>query len=139
RNVTGVQTCALPIYVTMFNHFELDDSRLYEWLEQLELDHFKLDDYITSAEYLSLGEKKRMHLIRMFTEGKDTWILDEPTASLNVRLRDKIWAEIFKKETVITATHDLSHLESFDYVHYLERDRKSTRLNSSHVSISYAV
>src|SRR5699024_2419796 len=111
--------------VTMFNHFELDDSRLYEWLEQLELDHFKLDDYITSAEYLSLGEKKRMHLIRMFTEGKDTWILDEPTASLNVRLRDKIWAEIFKKETVITATHDLSHLESFDYVHYLERDRKS--------------
>lgn len=106
--------------VTMFNHFELDDSRLYEWLEQLELDHFKLDDYITSAEYLSLGEKKRMHLIRMFTEGKDTWILDEPTASLNVRLRDKIWAEIFKKETVITATHDLSHLESFDYVHYLE-------------------
>ena len=85
----------------------------------LELD-FKPDDYITSAEYLSLGEKKRMHLIRMYIEDKNTWIMDEPTASLNTRLRDEIWQEIFQKDTVLAATHDLSHLEQYDYVHYLE-------------------
>ncbi len=106
--------------ITMFNHFESEENQVNEFLERFELNHFKPDDYITSAEYLSLGEKKRMHLIRMYMENKDTWILDEPTASLNIRLRDKIWEEIFKKDTVIAATHDLSHLEHFDYVHYLE-------------------
>ena len=106
--------------ITMFNHFESEKNQVNELLERFELNHFKPDDYITSAEYLSLGEKKRMHLIRMYMENKDTWILDEPTASLNTRLRDKIWEEIFQKDTVIAATHDLSHLEQFDYVHYLE-------------------
>ncbi|CDZ98977.1 putative ABC transporter ATP-binding protein [Jeotgalicoccus saudimassiliensis] len=106
--------------ITMFNHFESEESEMRALLEQFELEHFKPDDYITSAEYLSLGEKKRMHLIRMYIENRSTWILDEPTASLNTRLRDKIWNEIFQKETVIAATHDLSQLEQFDYVHYLE-------------------
>lgn len=106
--------------ITMFNHFESEENQINELLERFELDHFNPDDYITSTEYLSLGEKKRMHLIRMYIENKDTWILDEPTASLNTRLRDKIWEEIFKKDTVIAATHDLSHLDQFDYVHYLE-------------------
>ncbi len=106
--------------VTMFNHFKTEDSQINALLEQFELEHFSPDDYITSSEYLSLGEKKRMHLIRMYIEDKNTWILDEPTASLNTRLRDKIWDEIFTKETVLAATHDLSHLEQFDYVHYLE-------------------
>ncbi|CAM4309488.1 ATP-binding cassette domain-containing protein [Jeotgalicoccus halotolerans] len=106
--------------LTMFNHFKADEGELKDLLEKFELDHFKPDDYITSAEYLSLGEKKRMHLVRMHIEGKDAWIMDEPTASLNTRLRDKIWQEIFQKDTVLTATHDLSRLEQFDYVHYLE-------------------
>ena len=106
--------------ITMFNHFEAEENQINELLERFELEHFKADDYITSAEYLSLGEKKRMHLIRMYIESKNTWILDEPTASLNTRLRDKIWEEIFQKDTVLAATHDLSHLDRFDYVHYLE-------------------
>lgn len=106
--------------ITMFNHFESEENQIRDLLERFELEHFKPDDYITSTEYLSLGEKKRMHLIRMYIEDKATWILDEPTASLNTRLRDKIWEEIFQKDTVLAATHDLSHLESFDYVHYLE-------------------
>lgn len=106
--------------ITMFNHFESEENQVNALLERFELNHFKPDDDITSVEYLSLGEKKRMHLIRMHLENKDTWIMDEPTASLNTRLRDKIWEEIFKKDTVIVATHDLSHLEHFDYVHYLE-------------------
>lgn len=106
--------------ITMFNHFTSTEEIVDQLLAQYELNHFKADDYITSGEHLSLGEKKRMQLIRMTLENKSTWILDEPTASLNVRLRDKVWNEIFKKNTVIAATHDLSHLDQFDYVHYLE-------------------
>lgn len=106
--------------VTMFNHFKSTPEQLDDLLEHFELEHFEQDGFITSSEYLSLGEKKRMHLIRMFIEDKNTWILDEPTASLNTRLRDKVWAEILKKETIIVATHDLSQLHEFDYVHYLE-------------------
>src|SRR5690606_39595612 len=34
---------------------------------------------------------------------------------------------------------ELLHLDAFEEIHRPERDRKSTRLNSSHVKISYAV
>lgn len=107
--------------LTMFG--ALDKINAIEQLREYELNHFALNEYITSNEYLSLGEKKRMHLIRLILEDKSTWILDEPTASLNTRLRDKVWKTIFNKETLIVATHDLSHLESFDFVHYLENGK----------------
>ena len=107
--------------LTMFG--ALDKINAIEQLREYELNHFALNEYITSNEYLSLGEKKRMHLIRLIIEDKSTWILDEPTASLNTRLRDKVWKTIFNKETLIVATHDLSHLESFDFVHYLENGK----------------
>ena len=104
--------------LTMFGHFNLKDDQNY--LQDFDLEHFSLDDYITSNEYLSLGEKKRMQVIRLLIEDKDTWILDEPTASLNTRLKEMVWDILLERNTLIVATHDLSHLEEFDVVHYME-------------------
>ena len=104
--------------LTMFGHFSLKDDQNY--LQDFDLEHFSLDDYITSNEYLSLGEKKRMQVIRLLIEDKDTWILDEPTASLNTRLKERVWDILLERNTLIVATHDLSHLEKFDVVHYME-------------------
>ena len=47
-------------------------------------------------------------------------ILDEPTASLNTRLKERVWDILLERNTLIVATHDLSHLEEFDVVHYME-------------------
>ena len=72
---------------------------------------------------MSTGEQKRLQLIRMLLEDKDIWILDEPTAGLSSDLTKKVWGRISSQDTVIVATHDLSHLEIFGYIHYIENGR----------------
>ena len=104
----------------MFGKNKVNHHTLNDYLEYFELKSLKLDDYIYSNAQISAGERKRLHAIRMSLEHKSTWIMDEPTAHLNEKLREKMWQLILKKETLIVVTHDFSHLESFDYIHYLK-------------------
>ncbi|QYA48718.1 ATP-binding cassette domain-containing protein [Nosocomiicoccus ampullae] len=106
--------------LTMFDKNDVNHHTLNDYLEYFELKSLKLDDYIYSNAQISAGERKRLHAIRMSLEHKSTWIMDEPTAHLNEKLREKMWQLILKKETLIVVTHDFSHLESFDYIHYLK-------------------
>src|SRR5690349_23224553 len=53
-----------------------------------------------------------------------------------LQLRNDEWAEDAVSETLLAA---LSKPQSFGNRSQLKTDRKSTRLNSSHVEISYAV
>src|SRR5690625_6148221 len=64
------------------------------------------------------------------------FLMDEPLSNLDAKLRVQMRAEIQKlhqrlQTTTIYVTHDQTEAMTID--------RKSTRLNSSHVAISYAV
>lgn len=109
--------------LTMFGHFGTSDEEMERLLAEFELDHFKLDDFIYFTGQLSGGEKKRLHLIRMILEDKDWWVLDEPSAKLNRELQEKVWRKIFNTPTAIVSTHDLSHLDQFDVIHFMEDGR----------------
>lgn len=109
--------------LTMFNHFKASDEEMARLLVEFELDHFQLDDFIYFTGQLSGGEKKRLHLIRMILEDKGWWLLDEPSAKLNRELQEKVWHKIFGIPTVIVSTHDLSHLDRFDVIHFMEAGR----------------
>ncbi len=109
--------------LTMFGHSGAPDEEIRQLLAEFELDHFKLEDFVYFTGQLSGGEKKRLHLIRMILEDKDWWVLDEPSAKLNKALQEKVWRRIFETDTVIVSTHDLSHLDRFDVIHFMESGR----------------
>ena len=106
--------------LTMFGKNEIEADELQRYLNYFDLKELELDDYMYAARHMSAGEMKRLHAIRMILERKNTWIMDEPTARLNDILREKMWDLILKQETLTVVTHDLSHLDEFDFIHYLK-------------------
>src|SRR5207249_6337750 len=93
RNVTGVQTCALPIWRS--------DSVLYHDDLAVPNDPFYFRDFVANAARFGLKYLAESDLHSMSAAG----------VSADARA----------------------------FLSTLDPDRKSTRLNSSHVSISYAV
>src|SRR3712207_8985348 len=75
---------------------------------------------------LSIGQWQRVALARAFFRDAPLVILDEPTAALDARAESMLFDRI----------RDLLRGRS---VLLISQDRKSTRLNSSHANISYAV
>lgn len=106
--------------VTMFGHFTSSDKEIEKLLDYFGLGNFSPGDIIDYTGHLSGGERKRLHFVRMILERKKWWLLDEPTARLNEPLKEKMWEEIFNKETVVVSTHDLSHIDHFDMIHFVE-------------------
>src|SRR5690625_1380109 len=74
---------------------------------------FELDSKKKAKAY-SKGNRQKVGLIAALSVDSDLYIFDEPTSGL-----DPLMEQVFQEE--------------------VEQDRKSTRLNSSHVAISYAV
>src|SRR3712207_1945886 len=93
------------------------------------------------ANELSSGEKMRLALARLLLDEYDLLLLDEPTNHLDVPAR--VWLEEHLagvRAAYVVASHDRRFLNRVaTKVAHLDRDRKSTRLNSSHANISYAV
>src|ERR1035441_4635960 len=84
---------------------------------------------------LSGGMRRRLEIARGLVHNPKIFFLDEPTTGLDPVSRVAVWEMLTKiKEeralTVLITTH---------YMDEADRDRKSTRLNSSHLGISYAV
>src|SRR3712207_8256729 len=64
-------------------------------------------------------------------------IMDEPTASLSDREVERLFAVIRQLQQDGVGIVYISH--RLDEIAAIAQDRKSTRLNSSHANISYAV
>ncbi|WP_373446106.1 ATP-binding cassette domain-containing protein [Salinicoccus bachuensis] len=109
--------------ITLFGHVDRSQAEVGADLEALGMAHYAPQTAIEFTGRLSGGEQKRLHFIRMLAEDKPWWIMDEPTARLDDRLKQKIWDRILSKPTLIISTHDLSRLESFDFIHYMEQGR----------------
>src|SRR5207249_929567 len=84
------------------------------------------------ARKLSGGQQQRLLLAIALVNDPAVLFLDEPTTGLDPQARRNFWELVqsikARRKTIILTTHYME-----------EADRKSTRLNSSHVSISYAV
>ncbi|CAD2070634.1 ATP-binding cassette domain-containing protein [Phocicoccus pinnipedialis] len=109
--------------VTMFGANDATEKEVNALLEEYKLSAVKSDTHMYYTHHMSTGEQKRLQIIRMLLEDKNIWILDEPTAGLSAELSKKVWDTVMSQETVIVATHDLSHLEAFDFIHYIENGR----------------
>src|SRR5207249_7689134 len=97
RNVTGVQTCALPIYLIN---------------RRILLEAGVIDQDVHSAELIAHGLEHLCNILFVRNVGA------------------------ISKRSVAVTTQLLDH--RLCLVFASDIDRKSTRLNSSHVSISYA-
>src|SRR3712207_3552714 len=120
---------------------------------------------------LSGGMKRRLLVAKAMVHSPPILVLDEPTAGVDVELRQQLWAYVRELHasgvTIVLTTHYLEEAEELcDRIAIInhgrlianeatralvgmaqekavevtvDRDRKSTRLNSSHANISYAV
>src|SRR5437870_20997 len=77
---------------------------------------------------LSGGQMQRVAIARALVNSPELLIADEPTGNLDTTSGDQVLALLREAATRFGAT-----------VLIATQDRKSTRLNSSHVAISYAV
>src|SRR5699024_11779238 len=92
----------------------------------------------------SLGMKQRLGIARALLHNPELLILDEPTNGLDPIGIKEIRSLILslakdRNITIFVSSHILSEIEQLATHMGIIQDRKSTRLNSSHVSISYAV
>ncbi len=107
--------------ITMFGHMDTTAATIARQLKEMEMSYYSPETMITHTGRLSGGEQKRLHFIRMMIEDRKWWILDEPTARLDENLREKVWDHVLDRETVIVSTHDLSRLDAFDRIYYMEQ------------------
>src|SRR5262245_28314006 len=94
-----------------------------------------------APEGMSGGERKRAALARAFAAEPDLLLLDEPTNHLDIDGILVLEGLLSKTPSAIVVTHDRAFLDRVaTRIVELDRgrDRKSTRLNSSHLGISYA-
>lgn len=95
-------------------YFGLRDGkkRAQEILEQLELGD-KANQY---AMTLSGGMKRRVMIAKAMVHDPDILFLDEPTAGVDLELREKLWERVAKLrdqgKTIILTTHYLEEAEA---------------------------
>src|SRR5690625_4776739 len=93
---------------------------------------------------LSGGMQQRVGLARALAVDPQVLLFDEPFSALDPLIRRDMQNEVLRlqkelNKTAVFITHDLQEALKLGDRIAIMRDRKSTRLNSSHVAISYAV
>src|SRR5690606_1229163 len=95
---------------------------------------------------LSGGEQNRLILARMFSKPANLLVLDEPTNDLDLETLELLEELLLDFQgTLLLVSHDRAFVDNVVQSCIIfegqgrVKDRKSTRLNSSHVKISYAV
>ncbi len=69
---------------------------------------------------LSGGEWQKLALLRLFYQNKETYIFDEPTASLDPLMEERVFEDIdkmFKDKLTIVVTHRMSYVKNADYIY----------------------
>ncbi len=97
----------------MINYFELDISKFENGLDT-EIGENKLN--------ISGGEAQKISLIRLFLENKPFYILDEPTAAIDIESEELICKklkELLSGKTAIIITHREKILEICDEIYRL--------------------
>lgn len=95
---------------------KIEDNELFEILKQLDLFDFIMSlDKGLDAEVgekglkLSTGQKRRINLLRSYLMNKKVYILDEPTANLDIKTESIVCDFIknnFSNKTLIISTHN---------------------------------
>ena len=106
--------------ITLFRNF--DEEYLINLIRNLELtesngDFMSLKKPLYSkGSNLSTGQMQRIAFLRTLLFKRPVFLLDEPTSSVDLNLRNLMWKELCKKPdcTVICVTHDLNFKEKFD-------------------------
>lgn len=104
---TVSETVRMGRYPHAVKHKELDKKLLEEALKAVDIYHLKE----RSVSQLSSGERQRVYIARALMTESPVLLLDEPTASLDIRHQLDIW-QLLKKllyqdKTIIIACHDL--------------------------------
>src|SRR5207245_4037185 len=112
---------------------EISRPKIRSILRRLGIAQGRLNEPL---EKLSRGMQQKVAIARAFLTAPMLLLLDEPTTGLDIRSKREV--QTFVRDlrdehdaSIVLTTHDLDEAERLD--------RKSTRLNSSHGSISYAV
>src|SRR5699024_2306305 len=106
-------------------------DRAQELMGTVGLDAALADRY---PAQLSGGQQQRVGVARGLAADPNILLMDEPFGAVDPIVRAELQRELQRlqhelRKTIVFVTHDIDEA----------LDRKSTRLNSSHVSISYAV
>jgi len=106
----------LNILITQAGFFGVSKKEAKPYAEELLKKVELYDKKDTQVRFLSGGMKRRLMVIRALIHKPKLLILDEPTAGVDVELRNSLWEMIsqFHKDglTVILTTHYLEEAES---------------------------
>lgn len=92
--------------------FALSGNSETDWKIQSNLSRLGITDYEAKLEHLSGGQKRKIAMAKMLTDGIDFLLLDEPTNHLDAEMTD--WLERYLKAfkgTVLMVTHDRYFLD----------------------------
>jgi len=106
----------IDILITQAGFFGISKKESKTYAEELLKKVGLFDKKNTQVRFLSGGMKRRLMVIRALIHKPKLLILDEPTAGVDVELRNSLWEMIseFNKDglTVILTTHYLEEAES---------------------------
>jgi ATP-binding cassette subfamily C protein LapB len=123
--VSGTLRDNLTLGSKVYSEADLSEACIASSLDVLLLQHKQegLDLEIHEGGHgLSLGQAQLVHLARLFLSPADVWLLDEPTAALDVTTEAQVEANLQKAFTqnpdltCVVATHKMSLLKSADRI-----------------------
>ncbi|MGD6794748.1 thiol reductant ABC exporter subunit CydC [Metabacillus indicus] len=106
---------------------ETEDAELIHALIEAGLENKRLDDVVLEkGDNLSGGEKQKLAIARILLKKAGLWLLDEPTASMDLLSEQSIHNTLFKHtrhQTLILVSHRLTGLEKMDQIIVMDQGR----------------